>query len=101
MQHICFQPLLNNNNSIVAKTEAPNYLTQSRCECEGTIPKVFPETPVRDVQQVPKTITDVIQNQQPISQPCSFFQKMMENAKSILSMKCQCPSPFASSKSAE
>lgn len=100
MQHICFQPLLN-NNSIVAKNEAPNHSMLSRCECDGTIPKVFPETPVRDVQKVPKTVTGVIQNQQPISQPCSFFQKMMENAKSILSMKCQCPSPFASSKSTE
>lgn len=61
------------------------------CQCDSlAIPKVFPEAPVRDVPTVPKALTDVIQNQQPVTQQCSFFQKMMENAKSILSMKCQC-----------
>ncbi|KAL1516635.1 hypothetical protein ABEB36_000520 [Hypothenemus hampei] len=54
------------------------------CPCDNnnasTTPKVFSETPVHDIEQPP------------VVQQCSFFQKMMENAKSILSIKCQCSS---------
>lgn len=64
------------------------------CVLDQPVPKVFPDdAPVRDTPTIPKIISD----QQPITQQCSFFQKMMENARSILSMKCQCPSATAKS----
>ncbi|XP_048525691.1 uncharacterized protein LOC109538912, partial [Dendroctonus ponderosae] len=82
--------------TFIGKPQGSSLAGPATCQCDSlSIPKVFPETPVRDVPAVPRTITD----QQPVTQQCSFFQKMMENAKSILSMKCQCPSPGAKATS--
>ncbi|ENN76003.1 hypothetical protein YQE_07383, partial [Dendroctonus ponderosae] len=73
--------------TFIGKPQGSSLAGPATCQCDSlSIPKVFPETPVRDVPAVPRTITD----QQP---------KMMENAKSILSMKCQCPSPGAKATS--
>ncbi|XP_030751499.1 uncharacterized protein LOC115879012 isoform X3 [Sitophilus oryzae] len=68
--------------------------SQCICAVNRQVPKVFPnypEMPERDLDTVPKIISEG-SIEKPAAQQCSFFQKMMENAKSILSMKCQCPS---------
>ncbi|XP_076273051.1 uncharacterized protein LOC143204352 isoform X2 [Rhynchophorus ferrugineus] len=63
------------------------------CACSfKQVPKVFPgygDRPERDVPVTPAADDKPVQ--------CSFFQKMMDNARSILSIKCQCPSNQTSS----
>ncbi|CAH1132886.1 unnamed protein product [Ceutorhynchus assimilis] len=72
----------------ISKTDH-SFDSEQGCSC---VPKIFPDTPVRDVAGIPNVVTEVIhQPQPPIAKPCSFFQKMMDNARSILSITCQCP----------
>ncbi|XP_050300880.1 uncharacterized protein LOC126739300 isoform X2 [Anthonomus grandis grandis] len=80
------ESFIGNKNTL----DLPNDARET-CPCDTGIPKVFPETPVRDLQK-PTINTDVIKNQKQVTQQCSFFQKMMENAKNMLSLKCTCPS---------
>ncbi|XP_066156710.1 uncharacterized protein [Euwallacea fornicatus] len=46
-----------------------------------------------DIDGIPR-MTNVRRNQEPVTQQCSFFQRMTENIRSILASKCQRPSTF-------